>query len=159
MPEYTDSKEPKFYVPPGRYILCATEYAVKYRQTGKTAGSQEFEVKMEIESQGCAINEYFILHSSTIWRVEAFIRAAGIVLKKGQGWSFIKNEGLDKGWQWIDLIGLRVHAQLIQDPQPNGRIYNKVSVYYSDKGFLPKRVMAEQAESPENAPSEEDIPF
>ena len=156
MPVFQDSKEPVFYVPEGDCQFCVIGFEQKYSQGAKTAGSEQYEFKCEVEGKGSYFFDTLTVHDSCIWRLEAFLRAAGIKLAKGQAWSFVQSEAEQTGATYINPFGLRGHVHLIVDQYPpgTGAKKNKVGSYYAPSVKYPE--LAPRVIEP--AP-DDDIPF
>ena len=153
MPVYQDAKEPVFFVPEGDYIFCVLECTKGYSQGAKTAGAEQYEMKCEVEGRGSYYFETLTDHDKSRWRLEAFLRATGNVLLKGQAWSFSRCEAEEHPLTtYINPIGLRGHAHLIVD-EYNQQKKNKVGLYLAIDAKHPKltpRVIET---------AEDDVPF
>jgi hypothetical protein len=144
MPTYTDAPPKTFTVlPEGDYIFHVTNFEIGISTGGKTSGSEKYQVTLEIEGKGADLDETLIDHPNTIWKVEAFLKSCGVVLKKGEPYEFRKDKADETGIRWIDPIGMRGWCKLTHEPYTTkaGKniTVNRVALFYTDKEKLPAR--------------------
>lgn len=174
MPTYQDSESAFQIVPEGDYILAVCDYSSDLSGGQKTRGCERFNLVFNIEGTHSKLRETFIDHESCIWKLDTFLKSAGIrKLKKGQGWHFEKDKAEELGVPWINPMGLRCHAHVVQDnytgSMGNTVTKNKVSNFFTDRSALPpdaelrkKPMTKAESLSPDLPPSvegDEDAPF
>ena len=152
MPKFTGAKEPVFFVKQGDYVFCVVGMTIKVSQGARTAGSEQYEVKCQVEGSDSHFYDTLTVHESCIWRLENFLKSTGNELKPGEDWSFDEMEAQRNGWRYIKPLGLRGHVNLRVEefPEDSKRFQNKVTAYLVGKPKLPPREIAEP---------EDDIPF
>lgn len=151
MPTFNDSENKVPFVPEADYILCVTDFEIGISNGSKTSGCEKYDVTFEVEGKGSKCFEQLIDHPNNIWKIDTFLKSAGITLKKGESYSFNKAEAEEKGIRWINPIGLRMWARLhVEEYSPKGstekRKKNKVSCFYTDKAKLPPNKELQEAE-------------
>ena len=97
-----------------------------------------------IEGQDSKIKEQLLDHPSCSWKIDTFLKSAGIrKLAKGQDFEFDEDSADDKDVPWINPMGLRCIAHVIVDESYVSAITkqvvpkNRVSVFYTDRPALP----------------------
>jgi len=160
MPRFNDSEARRFEPQPeGDYILRVVEFDVGLSKGGKTAGADQYEVEFEIEGKSGRVWENLIDHEATAWKLDLFVKAAGVAPPKGAAYEFTADRAARAGVAFVDPFGLRVWARLVVD-EYNGKKRNKVSIFYTDKPKLEPVRPAKSAEAPAVTPGDEDdIPF
>jgi len=142
MPVFQDSENAFKIVPEGDYILAVYEFSTDLSSGKKTSGCERYNLVFNIEEEDSKVRETLIDHESCIWKIDAFLKASGIrSLKKGQAFHFEKDKAEDLGIPWINPMGLRCHARVIQETYISNRsgkevIKNSVAIYYTDKEVL-----------------------
>lgn len=154
MPVFKDSEAKVFELAPeGDYVLRVVEFECGLSKGAKTAGSDEYSVTFLIESKGSRFFESLIDHDSCAWKIDLFLKAAGVQLAKGESFEFRKDKAEYHGIRWVDPIGLRLWAKVKVEPSKKDptKKYNKVAVFYTDKPKLPRYVDPDPmlADSPE----------
>ncbi len=93
MPTFQDSESRIPFVPEGDYKFTVTDFDSKIATGATTRGSTQYELKLEIESKGGAAHTYenLIDHPKTLWKMDTFLKSAGIKLAKGEGYDFRKD--------------------------------------------------------------------
>lgn len=144
MPTFQDSEglPPIVVVPEGDYTLTVWQFKTDLSSGSKTRGCPRYNIVFNIDGHEAQCREQLIDHPSCAWKIDTFLKSCGIrKLPKGQDFEFNKEEAEERGVPWVNPMGLRCHAQLIQDTYTNasGKEYtnNKVSIYYTDKPILP----------------------
>ena len=153
MPKFNDSENRAPFQPEGDYVFCVTEFEIGISNGQKTAGCEKYEVTLEIEGPGNQVFENMIDHESCSWKIDTFLKSAGVKLAKGEAFEFRKDTAERKGVRWVNPLGLRGHCRLIvEEYEKNGqkRKTNRVAVFYTDKPKLAARVIEKQ---------EDDVPF
>lgn len=155
MPVFQDSENVAPLVPQGDYTLTVEKFEIGISKGGKTAGAETYKLELTVDGHGTRVYENLIDAPQTFWKIDTFLKSAGVRhLKKGQAFSFRKDEAERNGWQWVNPIGLRVHARLVQEqlPAKDGRppkTVNKVAAFYTDREVLPpRRVETPEEEKP-----------
>jgi hypothetical protein len=148
MPVFNDSENMIPVVPEGDYIFCVLNFECKISNGPKTRGCDQFEVELILESSGKKITEYLTDAPTTSWKIDTFIKCAGVKLAKGEKFEFRQDLAGD-GVRFIDPIGLRGWCRVTQEEVPaNGQrkafMANKIATFYTDKEKLaPKRIAEE----------------
>ena len=159
MPTFNDSEARLPFQPEGDYVWCVIEFGSKISSGGKTAGSDLYEVTLEIEPKGSRCFESLIDHEATAWKIDTFLKSAGVKIAKGEAFDFRKDvvenanaaeANEKKPMKWVNPLGLRGWCHLVVE-EYNGKKRNKVAIFYTDKAKLPPRVIA--------APATDDAPF
>lgn len=166
MPRFNDSEAKVFELAPeGDYVLRVVEFECGISKGGKTSGSDSYDVKFLIESKGSTFFETLIDHPSCAWKIDIFLKSAGVQLKKGEAFEFRKDKADYEAVPWIDPIGLRMWARVKIEPSQKDptKKYNKVAVFYTDRPKLPRHVeadpMQEQQHEQTMPPSDESVPW
>lgn len=144
MPIYTDA-EPSFkIVLPGDYILAVSEFKFGISTGPKTKGCELYEVLFIIEEHDSKIKERLIDHPSCSWKIDTFLKSAGIrTLAKGQAFTFDEEESETGEASWVNPMGLRCWAHLIIDESyvsPTTKKVvpkNTIDLFYTDRAALP----------------------
>lgn len=157
MPKFTDA-ENKTYIllPEGDYKYMVTDWEIGISTGPATAGSEKYTAKFTlIDHPGSELRETLIDHPKTGWKIDTFLKSAGIKPGKDEDFAFKPNEQSkcdpETGLLWINPIGLRGWCKLIQEDYVTKAKttikINKVSIFYTDKEKLPQII------------SEEEMPF
>jgi hypothetical protein len=158
MPVFNDSENMVPLVPEGDYIFCVVGFEIGISNGAKTRGSERYEVELELEGDGHGkkINEGLIDHESTGWKLDCFLKSAGVNLVKGKAYDFREDLAKSNNVPWVNPLGLRGWCRVIQDTLPprteedakaikagtkKATVLNKVAVFYTDRPKLPARVM------------------
>jgi hypothetical protein len=154
MPVFKDSEAKVFELAPeGDYVLRVVEFECGISKGRQTAGSDSYDVKFLVESKGSTFFDTLIDHPSCDWKIDLFLKSAGIRIAKGEAYEFRKDKAEYEGIRWVDPIGLRLWAKVKIEPSQKDptKKYNKVAVFYTDKPKLPRHVEADPmlADSPE----------
>lgn len=156
MPVFNDSENMPGLVPEGDYIICVEKFESGIQTGGKTAGSEKYDLTFSIDGGG-RVYETLIDHPTCNWKIDCFLKSAGIQLRKGQAFTFNKSEGTN-AMPFINPLGLVCSVKLIVDEystkaDPNTKKQkNKIAIFYTDRTKHPRRTVAASA-------AEEDIPF
>jgi hypothetical protein len=152
MPTFNDSNNIPPIVPVGDYVFCVVDFESKISAGAKTAGCESYNLTLEIEPNGSKCWETLTDHPSTAWKIDTFLKSAGIKLARGEHFDFRETEANALGYTHVNPIGLRGWCRLTIDTY-QGKEKNKVVMFYTDKPKLPRRVeVAAQVE-------DDDIPF
>jgi len=141
MPKFNDATNMPPMLPDGDYIYQVAEFTCGIQNGGKTGGSDNFKIILHIEPTGNRVHETMIDHPSCNWKIDCFLKSAGIKLTKWEGYEFVQDKAEAAGVRWINPIGLRgwchigVETLPAKDNRP-AREINKVSVFYTDKEKL-----------------------
>lgn len=183
MPVYTDSEEKKFNCEPGDYIIRCVGFDQGFSKGAKTAGCTQWEFGFLIEGKGVELSEYFIDSEKTLWKLELYLRACGIKIKKGEAYEFSAQAAKDNNCRHIEPEGLRCWATVgmkevtekdrdyavanmpkekMADSAARDKVraeckprWNKIVTFLTDRGIL-ERYIAPVETSPE---PEGDDPF
>jgi len=152
MPTFKDSDNLVRFVPEGDYIFTVTGFDQAVSAGGKTAGCTKYELELEIEiangARGPRVFENLIDHESCDWKIDTFIKSAGVNLAKGVPFEFTKDEADANGVQFVQPLGLRGWCRLIVEEYPtnSGKKRNKVATFYTNKPKLAPRPIAAPVE-------------
>jgi len=153
MPKFTDA-ENKIYtlLPEGDYKYMVTDWEIGISTGPLTAGSEKYTAKFTlIDHPGSELRETLIDHPKTGWKIDTFLKSAGIRPGKDEVYEFNQRVAEESGVRWINPIGLRGWCKLIQeDYVTKAKVVikvNKIAIFYTDKEKLPQVI------------SEEEIPF
>jgi len=159
MPVFNDQSNRVPIVDDGDYIFCLVGFEAKLSSGGKTSGSEMFEIELELEPSGAKCYENLIDHDSCAWKLDTFLKSAGIKLTKGQSWDFRKSVAEESQCLWVDPMGLRgwcrVSVEEYTTQKGEKRKKNRVVTFYDDKPKLPARVIErrdDEAEQTEKCP-------
>lgn len=149
MPVFKDSNNIPPLLPEGDYIFCCLDFESKISQGNKTRGSDTFELTLEIEPSGKKVPCTLIDHPTCDWKIDCFLKAAGVALKKGESFDFRQDVANAAGLVYVDARGLRGWCHLTQKtlpPKPDkpALTVNEIQIFYTDKPKLPRREMAQE---------------
>ena len=149
MPKFNDSENIPPLLPEGDYVFCVTDFDSKISQGAKTRGSDMFELTLAIEPTGKQVYDNLIDHSTCGWKIDTFLKSAGVKLAKGESFEFRQDLANANAVKWVNPLGLRGWCRLVQEelPPKEGRkalTVNKVATYYTDKAKISARVVEEE---------------
>jgi hypothetical protein len=139
MPKFNDSENIPALLPEGDYVFTVIGFECKISQGAKTRGSDQFEVEITIAPAGKRVIETLTDHPSCDWKIDTFLKSAGIKLAKGESFEFRKDMAEKSGVKWINPLGLRGWCRLfVEEYEKNGqkRKTNNVATFYTDKAKL-----------------------
>lgn len=143
MPTFNDSNNIPPVLPEGDYIFCVTGFECRISQGQKTRGCDQYEIELEIEPSGKKVTDILTDHPSCAWKIDTFIKSAGIRMAKGMAFEFRADLAKRNNVPFVNPMGLRGWCRLIQDQLPprEGKnekplTVNKVAAYYTDKPKL-----------------------
>ena len=147
MPTFNNSDNIPQFVPEGDYTFCVTGFDAGLSTGPKTKGSDMFSLAIEIEGKGNTVFENLIDHQATRWKLDTFLRSAGVALKLGERFEFEQELANANGCRFVNPIGLRGWCRLqIEEYTPKGATKpvnkNKVACFYTDRPKLPPRAAA-----------------
>lgn len=160
MPVFNDSEAVVYeLVPEGDYVVRVIEFDIGLSKGSKTAGCDQYEVKVEVEGHKCRLYEVLIDHPSCAWKIDLFLKCMGVKIEKGKAFEFDYAKAQRAGITYVDPYGLRGHVRIVvEEPREPGRKRrNKVAVWYTDRPKLDP-VRPPSAEKPVEA-EVDDIPF
>lgn len=152
MPVYTDAPPIVQSSKPGDYILRCVEFQKGLSKGAKTGGSDKYEAEFLVEATGSKLIEFFIDHSSCVWKLELWLKACGITLKKGEGFDFDQESATANGTRYIDPIGLRAHATIGMRPSKEAGQspkWNEVVAWITNKEKLSRHIEAPEPTEPD----------
>lgn len=147
----------KMHHEPGDYIFEVVEVETGISAGQKTRGCRTTTLKMILEPDNVRCRDVLYFHPSMGWKVDTFVKSAGLDVKVGQAPEELKpgNERL--------LVGLRGWCTVsVEEWRPDGapadappRKSNRVEVWLTNKGKLERK--------PPPAPTDDDddkkVPF
>jgi len=144
MPVFQDSENVSYeLLKPGDYILTVFEFTTDLSSSaGATNGKDRFNIVFNVEGETTKVRETLYDAPTTIWKIDAFLKACGIRnLKKGQAFHFEKEKAEQMGIPWINPMGLRCEAEIVNETYRSTRsgkdvVKNKVETYYTDREVL-----------------------
>jgi hypothetical protein len=143
MPQFNDSENKTFeLLPPGDYVFQVTEFEIGISNGGKTSGSDKYDMKLAIDKGDgvfVEVRENMIDHPSCAWKIDTFLKSAGVDIKKGDAFEFRQDVAQDKDVLFVDPIGLRGWCHIKNEAGTNDptKKFNKVSTFYTTKEKLP----------------------
>lgn len=148
MPVFNDAENRDFkIVPEDDYIFRVTDFTSGLSKGGKTSGSPNYEADLLLEGQDATIPEHLIDHPSCAWKLDTFLKSAGIQLKKGENYEFQEDKARELDVRFINPIGLRgwCRVRIEEYQKKNGTTgkANKVAIFYTNKEKLPALVTEE----------------
>jgi hypothetical protein len=169
MPTFNDSENLVPFVPEGDYVFCVTEFDQGISAGGQTAGCTKYELTLEVElkdgARGPRVFENLIDdshrggQSKCAWKIDTFIKSAGVTLPKGAAFEFNADDAASNGAHHVPPLGLRGWCRLVVEEYPanSGKRRNKVATFYTNKPKLPARVI--ETRRTDDGVDGEDIPF
>jgi hypothetical protein len=141
MPIFTDSESAFAIVPEGDYILTVFDFLTDISSGKITNGVDRFNIVFLIEGSDSRLKESLLDHPSCLWKIDTFLKSCGIRnLQKGQAFHFEKARAEEMGVPWINPMGLKCWAAVMQDKYTSNRgnevTKNKVATYHTDKEVL-----------------------
>jgi hypothetical protein len=144
MPRFHNEEARTFEVlKPDDYALTVFEFSTGLSTGEKTKNSECYDIVFKVEGHdGARVYEKLIDHPTTLWKVNLFIKACGIVLEENEDYHFEQHIAEKLGYAWINPMGLRCWATLGVRSYPgrSGRDIevNNIATYIVDpkKGFL-----------------------
>lgn len=163
MPTFNDSENLIPFVPEGDYVFTVTEFSQAISAGGKTAGSTKYELALEIElkdgARGPRVFENLIDHALTAWKIDTFLKSAGVTLAKGEAFEFNAEDAEAHRAKFVQPLGLRGWCRLGVEEYPvnSGKKRNKVATFYTNRAKLSSKVI--EAPRAEKAVEGTDVPF
>ena len=149
MPTFNDSENLPPFIPEGDYIFTVTGYERRISQGAKTAGADVYALTLAFDGGGRVFSD-LIDTPALQFKIDTFLKSAGIRLAKGEAFYFDQDEANANNARFINPIGLRGWCRLSIE-EYKGIKRNKVAIYYTNLEKLAP-VKLETA-------SEEEIPF
>jgi hypothetical protein len=141
MPKFKTEEARLPFIPAGDYIFCVREFEIGLSNGGKTAGSEKYELTLEIEGKGHTVYENLIDHPSTGWKINTFLKCTGVRLNEGESFEFSKDSADANEVRWVNPIGLRGHCAIIVDEYTakdgTKKKRNNLASFYTDRAKLP----------------------
>lgn len=137
MPVFNDSNNILPLLPDGDYIFEVSDFECKLSKGAKTSGSDKYELELTFET-GNRVYESLIDHPSCAWKIDTFLKSAGVKMAKGESFDFREDLARANGVRWVDPIGLRGWCRVgsIELPPKDGRPalnVNTITTFYTDK--------------------------
>lgn len=145
---YAAEENKKFeLLPDGDYLLTVTSAGTCYSTGGTTSGAEQIELNLEAYKAADGppfgtLTEWLTFHRAMLWKVDTFITAAGFTVKKGEEIELTAE----------NVIGRRAWARIGTYEKANGKKFNQVKMWYTDRPKLPPVAITKPAE-------DDDIPF
>src|SRR5262245_3688326 len=114
MPTFNDSTN-YTTLPECDVTFEVTACEAAYSRGQKTAGSETFNLTLKVvaaDGQEARVFETLIDHPSTSWKIDTFIKSAGVRLNRGEEFAFTREVANQKRIKLVDPIGLRGHARV-----------------------------------------------
>jgi hypothetical protein len=158
MPVFNDSNNIPPLAPEGDYVFTVKAFEIGISQGPKTRGADKFTLELDLEPPG-QCTESLIDHAATSWKIDCFLKSAGVKLAKGQAFEFRKDAAESQGVLWVNPLGLRGWCKVIQDTIPpkteedkkaiaagtkKPLVVNRVAVFYTDRPKVAAKVQAEE---------------
>lgn len=143
-------------VPPGDYIFRVVGMEAGLQTQGKTQGSPFWEFKLLLEGKGAVVYEKLIDHPDCSWKIDTFLKSTNAAPPLNAAFEFVETTAEAAGCLWIDPIGLRGWAHVVEDTYtPKGkteaRKVNRIGTFLTDRPKLARHV--EPQEAPASAPT------
>lgn len=154
MPVFNDSDSIPALLPEGDYVFWVAGLECKISNGKKTCGCDQFALELRIEPTNKPVYETLTDHPSCSWKIDTFLKSAGVRLAKGEAYDFREEVARASGVKFVNPLGLRGWCHLIEDtlpPKPDRKplTINKVGVFYTDKPKLePKAVEGKDENTP-----------
>lgn len=159
MPTFRDSENiSTVIVPEGDYIyqVRAMKHGLSTGQ--RTNGCTKYEMELVLEGHDSTVYETLIDHDSTNWKLDTFLKSAGVRLAKDQGYDFRWTQAQADGVTYINPVGLRgwcrVAIEEYLSKSNEKKRKNKVLTFYTDRPKLPRVEQPDEVDEPG-----EDVPF
>jgi hypothetical protein len=148
MPVFNDSENKVSVLhEEGDYIYRVAALKCGVSAGGKTNGSDTYELSLLIEKSGGTVFETLIDHDATAWKIDVFLKSAGVTIPNGAAFEFDRERAENVGVRWVNAVGLRgwcklgVETVTDRDGKPkmeNGKpkLRNRVAVFYTDREKL-----------------------
>ena len=146
MPQFHDSEAREFkLLEPSDQILQVTGFNIGISTAnGVTKGCEMYELELLAEGTGVTFEDTLYDHPKCIYRIDLFLKAAGVVLAKGENYEFREDIAREKGVRWVNPIGLRFHARVKKEPWNSNagkpvaehKFSNRVEIFYTDREKL-----------------------
>ena len=148
MPTFRDSDNLPPLLPAGDYIYKVVEFSSGISAGGKTSGSDKYELVLEFPG-GAKCRENLIDHDSCSWKIDTFLKSAGVKIPKGAEFKFTIDERGDDV-SIINPLGLKGSCKLRIENYPKkgedkekpatwtGKS-NRVEIFYTDKPKIPRK--------------------
>lgn len=150
MPTFKNEEARKPFVPAGDYVFCVREFECGLSNGGKTSGSDKYDLTLEIEGQGHTVYESLIDHALTGWKINTFLKCAGVKLAEGEAFEFRKDIADEHGIRWVNPLGLRGQCALVVEEftakDGSKKKKNKLASFYTDRQKLPPNAEVAGAE-------------
>ena len=144
----TDNRPPRVIIEPCDAIFCVTKFGSAYTQksTAKVpSGTLVYQMELEIEGKNCIVEEDLYDIEAAQWRLDTFLKSAGVQLAKGEAFEFSKAKADEAFVKHVNPIGLRGWCHVKKQPWTNqpGKFSNEIGIFYTDKPKLPRREIAD----------------
>ncbi len=142
--KYTAQPNKKFeLLPDGDYLLEITAADQCLSQAPKYRGAEQFELAIKSVENGTEFTEWLTFHPDLAWKVDNFITCFGLAQEAGQEVELTTdNVVAARGWCAVGHY------------EKNGKKYNQIRVYYTDKEKYPRHGPQLAAVTAEPAPWE-----
>lgn len=144
MPVFNDQTEIMPVVPEGDYIFTVTSFDCGVSTGSKTAGSDNYKMAVDLHDpttkKSGRSNEVLTDHPSCSWKIDCFVKSAGVQVKKGEAFEFRADIAKQKGVKFVNPEGLRGWCHVIVEEyekrdKTKGQS-NKISIFYTDRPKL-----------------------
>lgn len=169
MPVFNDSENRVAVLhPEGDYVFRVSALKCGVSAGGKTNGSETYELTLTIEPTLGTVFETLIDHPLTAWKLDVFLKSAGVQLGKGEAFEFDRERADSVGCRWVQAVGLRgwcrlgVETVTDRDGKPkleNGKpkLRNRVATFYTDRPKLPRHSDPSAAVAADSGEGESDV--
>lgn len=147
MPKITYKAEPNKtfeLLPDGDYLVEIKEAEPCISQAQKYRGSDQFEFRFQDTITGATFNEWLTFHPELEWKVDNFITCFNFPASKGEEIEI----------QAEDCIGRRGWVK-VGHYEKNGKKYNQIAVYYTNKEKFSRAELELPTEPEEKSPWDE----
>jgi Protein of unknown function (DUF669) len=135
MPVFTDEVN-KTAAPKGEYVLEVLSREAKLSKNGDPM----HKLKLRVEGHGAILFENLTESPKAQWRIDTFLKAAGVKIKKGETYEFDEEKAKENECRFVNVAGLRAWAQVIV----NENDWNEVKMWVFGKALPPKPAEPEE---------------
>ena len=142
MPRFHNEQSRVFEVlEDGDYKLTVFEFSTALSSGEATKNAECYNVVFAVEGSDVKLREQLIDHPKTLWKVNLFLKACGIILEEDEDYHSEKGTAENLGFAWVNPMGLRCHATIGKRKYTSKKSGREVEVndivsYLTDRGML-----------------------
>lgn len=153
MPTFQDRESRGQIIKEQDGIFRVTAFKLSTLQRGPCSGAEMITLTLEIEGTGARFEENLIDHEKTGWKIDTFLKSAGIVMDKGQSFRWADD---DIRPVWVNPIGLRGWCHVGLEEQESNTVKNAdgskkrftkntIAIFYTDRPKLTRHTFSNPA--------------